>query len=130
MQARVNDEPPPWLRVIPPQENVADLYRAAAIFLSCSRSEGLPYSVVEAMANGVPVVLSDIPAVAWAHQTPGAVFFPPGESGALADAIKTVLDWTPAEREQYAGANRDFVRREFDVQVWVEQVIGFYREML
>jgi glycosyltransferase involved in cell wall biosynthesis len=130
LDATLKGKRPPWLRVLPPQENVADLYHAAAIFLSCSRSEGFSYATVEAMANGRPVVLSDIPGLGWAHQAPGTVFFPPGDNAGLAEAIKKVLDWTPAERQRYTAANRDFAQREFDIHVWAEQILNFYREIV
>ena len=70
---------PSWLRLLAPTDQVADLLHAASVFLSASRNEGLPYSVCEAMAAGTAVALSDIPALAWAHKAPGAVFFPPGD---------------------------------------------------
>jgi len=130
VQARTDGKPPSWLRVIPPKQNVADLYQAASVFLSASRSEGLPSSVSEAMGNMVPAVLSDIPAVSWAHQIPGAVFFPPGDSSSLAAGMRKVLDWGPLEREQVTTAGRDLVRGKFDIHSWVEQVFRVYQEIL
>jgi glycosyltransferase involved in cell wall biosynthesis len=41
--------------------NIMDYYKASDVYISSSKSEGLPNSVLEAMASGLPVVLSDIP---------------------------------------------------------------------
>lgn len=109
---------------------MADLYQAAAVFLSPSRSEGLPYSVCEAMANGLPVVLSDIPALAFAHRSCGAVFSLAGDSRSLAEAVRAVLHWTPDERRQCGQANQDLVRNEFDLQVWARRMFEVYQEVL
>jgi glycosyltransferase involved in cell wall biosynthesis len=130
VRGRMGNTSPPWLHLLRPTENVADLYRASAMFLSPSRSEGLPFSVCEAMANGIPVVLSDIPSVSFAHATPGAVYFPCGDSRALAKAIQKVLRWSPAERELYGRENEDLIRRDFDVRIWSERVTRVYREIL
>jgi len=42
-------------------KNVSEYLRASDIYLSVSKSEGMPNSVLEAMATGIGVVLSNIP---------------------------------------------------------------------
>jgi glycosyltransferase involved in cell wall biosynthesis len=127
---RVGGQLPEWLRILPPVENAADLYQAAAIFLSASRSEGLPWSVCEAMANRLPVILSDIPSVSCLHQSPGALFFPCGDSAALTAAIREVLDWNAEEREQHTVANEHLVKTEFDVSTWADRILRLYTDIL
>lgn len=41
--------------------NVPEFLQAADVYLATSKSEGLPNGVLEAMATGLPVLLSDIP---------------------------------------------------------------------
>ena len=44
------------------RDRVAEIYRAADVFLLPSRGEGFPLSAQEAMGSGLPVVLADDPA--------------------------------------------------------------------
>ncbi len=127
---RNNEVLPSWLHIIPPIDNVANLYKAASLFISASRNEGFPYSICEAMANGLPVVLSEIPGVTWARETPGATFFPSGNSTALAAAIREVLGWTTEEHERRIVANKQLINTKFTVSRWVEQILRMYREIL
>lgn len=42
-------------------ENMTSLFSKSLFFISASFSEGMPNAVLEAMSNGMPVILSDIP---------------------------------------------------------------------
>lgn len=42
------------------RKDIADLCRASDVYVSVSHQEGLPVSVIEAMACGLPIVASDI----------------------------------------------------------------------
>lgn len=55
-------EPDTGKLVMPGQvENVADYLKASDVFISASLGEGLPNTVLEALACGLPPLLSDIP---------------------------------------------------------------------
>lgn len=71
-------------------DNVADYLRAADGFVSASHAEGFPNAVLEAMACGLPCVLSNIPShLEIAEQAGECVrLFPVGDSMALASEIK------------------------------------------
>ena len=65
--------------------------KAMDIFCSPSLWEGFGIAVVEAMASGLPVVASDI---ATHREVLGeaGLFFPEGDAGALAKALKAIMD--------------------------------------
>jgi glycosyltransferase involved in cell wall biosynthesis/capsular polysaccharide biosynthesis protein len=96
-----------------------DVYRIlshAGAFVSASRGEGLPVSVLEAMACRCPVVLSDIPPHREiARLAPGIPLFEPGDTVALATALARVRDLGPAAREELADQARRCVEENFSV---------------
>ena len=66
-----------------------ELYRAAHLFVHVSLTEGVPQVIVEALANGVPVVATDVGGVRAAFGDPGAALLvPPSDLPALVGAIR------------------------------------------
>jgi len=74
--------------------NVTDYLKISDCFVSSSRSEGLPYSVMEAMSTGLPCILSDIPShlelMESYHDYP--FFFPCDDEEALMNCFRAITN--------------------------------------
>jgi colanic acid/amylovoran biosynthesis glycosyltransferase len=95
-------------------EEVSDELRRADVFCLPSFSEGIPVSIMEAMAVGVPVVttfVGGIPELAVDQET--ALVVPAGSQTALADAIAALVD-DPVLRERLVSAARRAVEERHD----------------
>ena len=70
--------------------NVNKHLEAADGFISTSRSEGMPNSVLESLAYGVPVILSDIPShkEILSYSNDAGTLYPVSDAKKLADVIK------------------------------------------
>jgi glycosyltransferase involved in cell wall biosynthesis len=76
--------------------------KRAAVFVSLSRWEGMPNTVMEAMATGCPAVVSDIPQHREILDDASASFVPFGDASRAASAIRHALDDSPAARARAA----------------------------
>jgi glycosyltransferase involved in cell wall biosynthesis len=64
------------------------LMRAADLFVAGSRAEGSGYALIEALACGLPVVVTDIPAFrSLLADSDAGMLWPVGDSAALAQAL-------------------------------------------
>ncbi|MBN1222368.1 MAG: glycosyltransferase family 4 protein [Candidatus Aminicenantes bacterium] len=112
------------------RKDVPSLLSRFDVFVLPSLWEGLPYSVLEAAALGKPVVATDVDGVRELirHDETG-LLVPPGKTGAMADAVKRLLD-----DRQYAlqlGRNlRDDIRSRFTLDRMVSQVQDLYIRLL
>ncbi|MCX6343541.1 MAG: glycosyltransferase [Armatimonadetes bacterium] len=74
-----------------PTSKVWGLMKRADVFAFISALEGMPNVVMEAMACGAPLVVSDIPAHREVLDEQRAIFVNPSDSGTVADAIMNCL---------------------------------------
>jgi glycosyltransferase involved in cell wall biosynthesis len=109
---------------------LAELYRASDVFAMPSRNEGFANVVLEALACGLPAVLSHLPVLdkVIRHGDNG-LFVPIGDVDALSDSmLKLSTDSVLAER---LGRNaRRYVEQNHSFPAWQNQMVEFYRGLL
>lgn len=110
------------------RELIPDLLRSADAFVSSSLFEGQSNAVLEAMHEGLPILVSDIP-----EQRETVVDEVTGEECALLAAVSNVERWaaqlqrlidSPDLRQQLAAAAQHMVARRFAVERMID---GFER---
>ncbi len=118
---------PSWLRLLPPRNDIASYFRLCDAFLAPSRSEGLPYSVLEAAWLKVPTVLSDIPAHT-ALALPCAQYFSCGSADDLTAKTRLILHSPPSAEE--LAAQSEAVFRAYRLEEWIQTVFQVYKQTL
>jgi glycosyltransferase involved in cell wall biosynthesis len=110
--------------------DVPDLLAASDIFVLSSDWEGLPITILEAMASGLPCVATAVGGVPEAL-TDGVsgVTVEPGNPGALADGIRTLARDSEL-RAQMAAAARDEFEQRFRAEQMVRQTEALYEMAL
>jgi glycosyltransferase involved in cell wall biosynthesis len=112
------------------REDVPELLAAMDIFLLTSLFEGLPRSVLQAMAASVPVVVTDTGGVTEVVRNgETGVLVPPSNPGAAAEAL-VVLARDPERRRRMAEAARSRLGDEFDIRRMVVELEALYEEIL
>ena len=111
------------------REDIPDLLAIMDLFVLPSHREGMPRTILEAMAAGKPVVATNIRGCREevVHGATG-LLVPVGDSDALADAILRVLsDEELASRMGEAGRKR--VEEEFDEKLVLERQLKVYHQL-
>ncbi|MGX6608426.1 glycosyltransferase family 4 protein [Micromonosporaceae bacterium Da 78-11] len=111
-------------------DQVAGLLRACDVYVQPSHVEGLGLAVVEAMACGVPVIVSDTDGLREVvrPQVTG-LMVPVGDAGGIADAVLRLAQ-QPGERARLAAAGRAEVADRFGLARMVARTEDLYRDLL
>jgi glycosyltransferase involved in cell wall biosynthesis len=112
------------------RDDVASLLRSADIFVSASHGEGMPLTVLEAMAAGLPAVVSDVLGncdVVVDRQT--GFLFPLAQPAAGAAAVARLMA-DPALYDRCARAAYESVREHYSVDVMCQRIAAVYEKVM
>jgi glycosyltransferase involved in cell wall biosynthesis len=111
-------------------ENPAAALAGAQIFVLASRSEAFPYSILEAMRAGLPVVATRVGGVPEAVVEGETGFLiPSGDPSVLADRLARLIT-DAALRARFGQNGRERYLRRFTFEQMFAKTIQIYREVL
>lgn len=110
-------------------QTAAELMPAIDLFAMSSRYEGMPYTLLESLAAGLPVVTTDVGGARLAVENGGNGYVVPvQDTRALADRIDQ-LAGNPTLRAEFAAASLRRASR-FTVEQMVRQTLDLYQELV
>ncbi len=109
------------------KREVAELMRAADVFVLPSRYDNMPCAVVEALASGLPVVSTRVGGIPEMIYDEAGILVPPGDSDALAEALGHVLS-NPGSFDR--GAIADAARNRYSLEAVGAQLRSIYESVL
>ena len=109
------------------EEDMLALYQQSVVVVSVPESDGIPISVLEAMACARPVVASDLPGPRelLAAADPD-LLVPVGDAAATATALRRVLEGSAADREVLGASLRASVVATADRKANMERMEELY----
>jgi glycosyltransferase involved in cell wall biosynthesis len=112
-----------------PTTDPLNIIAGTQVFAMPSLAEAFPYVMLEAMSMGCPIVSTDVGGVGEAITSgENGLLVAPGDSGALGDALVTLLD-DPAAAARLGAAARGRVRSEFTLARMMRGILEVYAEL-
>jgi len=112
------------------QSDIVPWMKSLDIFCLTSEEEGLPQSLLEAMAFGKPVVVSSVGGVTEIIDDPMCgILIPPGDPMALSNAVIGLLHH-PEKAKKMGQAGKERIKRGFLLDHTLDQMEEIYRTCL
>ena len=110
-----------WIHFFDSFEDMFAVHRAIDVYLSASRKEAFSYGLLEAISQGTPVVVSDIPGTKWADKYNNSFFYPVENVEVCAHAILQALSNGRKE------TNSADIIAEYEIDRWCDKILEIYR---
>jgi len=112
------------------RKKIVNLYQNATIFAFPSYYEGLPGSLLEAMACQLPIVATEVPGnIELIEHNKNGIFIPPKNASAISKAILDLLD-DPDKRDKLGKNARKTIEDKFTWDAVSNRILGCYKSIL
>jgi glycosyltransferase involved in cell wall biosynthesis len=113
-----------------PRDDIVDHYRRSDVFVTATTWEGMPNTVLEAMACGLPIVGTQASGLhELVHDGVNGSLVPIKDPDALAEAIAHLVD-NGYERRRMGRQSRKLAENEFAWEYITEQYLDIYEQVL
>jgi len=106
------------------------LYANTLAFVTASELEGLPLTLLEALAHGTVCIASDIPPHREILEPLNGMLFPTGDIAALDQCMTTAIQLEANARAQFGQAARSMIERRYSWDTAAAKVDALYRQAL
>ena len=109
--------------------DVCDLMTSFDFLCLCSKAEGFPNVIGEAMSSGLPCVATDVGDIKEIVDKTGWIL-PPGNSKLLFSFLDHVLKYSQEELYQFGKKARRRVKDNYSIDIVKNQYISLYHSIL
>jgi glycosyltransferase involved in cell wall biosynthesis len=115
--------------LIADRDKLAEAYQAADLFVFPSRKEGLPNVVLEAMACGLPVVVSDLPGLKNVIKpNDNGIVIPIDSVQPLAQQIQCVAE-NPDKAQLFSLNAHMYIQSRHGFTAWQKKIASYYHQL-
>lgn len=107
------------------RDDVPRLLAAGDLYVSSSHWEGLPVSILEAMACGLPILATAVGDIPHVVVPEAGVLVPPHQPEQMAEEIVALLS-NPGQLETMGAAARMHIQRNYSPGIWVHKLLSLY----
>ena len=106
-------------------------FRAANAYISCAKSDGSSISLLEAMATGLPVIVTDIPSNReWVTEDENGWLAPVGAAEKFAEQLLKAASLKPAQQNLISHRNRLAVSERADWDQNFPRLMNLYKSLV
>jgi len=119
------------VKILGPREDALEILKSIDFYISSSRSEGLPYNLLEALAVGKPLMATDIPGNNdIVRKSVEGILVPVNLARTLAHGILTLLELGPEERKAMQQNGEARIRDQFSLSLMTQKTFSLYKKVL